>query len=432
MLENVLFSLCGCMKALMVSTSDTVGGAARSAFRLHQGFRRINFEHEMLVQSKRSDDEEVVGTTDSASGVGQVRTGLRLTLNQLPLKRYQSRGGLGFSPQWLPDRVLPKTKQIDPDVVNLHWVRSGFVQIETLARLNRPIVWTLHDMWPFTGGCHYDGDCGRYLASCGACPQLGSDKERDLSRSIWKRKAKAYEAADLTIVAPSNWLANCARESALFKNFRVERIPYGIDTDVYRPMGKRLAREALGLPLDKQLILFGSLKATSDRRKGFHFLQAALQELSLAVPNDSVELVVFGASGAQQPPEYGFKTRYLGSFSDDLSLSLVYSAADAFILPSVQENLANTIIEALVCGVPCLAFDIGGMPDMIAHKENGYLAQPYEVEDLAKGLSFILNELSERPYLSKEISDRARNVFPLELQATRYRSLFQELVKGRD
>lgn len=192
-------------------------------------------------------------------------------------------------------------------------------------------------------------------------------------------------------------------------------------------MEKKVARAALRLPQDKQIILFGSLMATSDQRKGFPLLQAALQHLSHTELAETVEVAIFGASEPKDPPKFGFKTHYLGSFSDDLSLSFVYSAADIFVLPSVQENLANTVIEALACGVPCLAFDIGGMPDMIEHQNNGYLAKPYEAQDLAAGMRFILKDASQQNILSKQARESVITQFTLAIQAKRYAWLFQEV-----
>jgi glycosyltransferase involved in cell wall biosynthesis len=283
-------------------------------------------------------------------------------------------------------------------------------------------------MWAFTGGCHYSQDCERYTASCGACVQLGSSKDRDLSRWVWQRKAKAWKNLNLTIVALSSWLAKCANSSSLFKAQRVEIIPNGLDIEIYRPINRKVARELLKLPQDKQILVFGSLKATGDKRKGFYLLQPALQELSKSGWKDKLELVIFGASQPENPPEFGFKAHYLGTLSDDLSLALVYSAADVFVVPSTQENLANTVMEAISCGIPCVAFNIGGMPDMIEHQENGYLAQPYKIEDLAQGIVWVLENQERYQKLSHRARKKAEQEFTLEIQAQRYLSLFTEIL----
>ena len=416
------------MKVLLISNSDIKGGAARAAFRLHQGLQSININSQMLVQTKQIDDQTVIGSR-AVSGVGQVISGSRLTLNQLPLKFYPNCDQSLYSLQWLPDNIATKVAKLEPDVINLHWICNSYIQIETLAKFNKPLVWTLHDMWAFTGGCHYNQECDRYTESCGACPQLDSKRDWDLSRWVWQRKAKAWKNLNLTIVTPSAWLAKCARESSLFKDKQVEVIPYGLDLDTYKPIDKRLARELLKLPQDKQLILFLSLRATSDQRKGFHLLKPALQELSQAGWQEKLELIVVGASRPEKPPELGFKSHYLGTLKDDTTLALAYSAADAFIAPSVQDNLPNTVLEAISCGTPCIAFNIGGMPDMIEHHQNGYLAEPYKIEDFARGVAWVLENEERYQKLSHRAREKAEQEFALKIQAHRYKSLFNDFSK---
>jgi glycosyltransferase involved in cell wall biosynthesis len=412
------------MNVLLLSTSDITGGAARAAYRLHQGLQSLDVDSQMLVQYKSSDDKTV---TAPSTRLGEGTARMRVAFDALPLKFYRQRDDTTFSLQWLPNGIARKVIQSEPDVINLHWTGEAFIQVETIAKFNRPLVWSLHDMWAFTGGCHYSQDCDRYTASCGTCPQLHSSKNRDLSRWVWQRKAKAWRNLNLTIVALSSWLAKCARSSSLFKDLRVELIPNGIDTTKYRAIERQVARELLRLPQDKQLVLFGSLKVTSDKRKGFHLLQSALQDLSKSGWYDELELVIFGASQPANPPDFGFKTHYLGTLSDDLSLALVYSAADVFVLPSTQENLANTVMEAIACGIPCVAFNIGGMPDMIEHQKNGYLAQPYKIEDLAQGIAWVLENEERHQKLSHRSREKVEQEFTLELQAYRYLSLFKEV-----
>ena len=418
------------MKILLLNTYDIQGGAARAAYRLHQGLQSINANSQMLVQIKHSDARTVIGSP-ATSGIGKVMTGSRLTLGQLPLKFYSNRQPTSYHIQWFPDNITSKVAQLQPDVINLHWVCAGFMQVETISKLNKPLVWTLHDMWAFTGGCTYNGKCDRYIVSCGTCPQLGSSKAWDLSRWVWQRKVKAWQNLNLTIVTPSLWLANCASSSSLFKNLRVEVIPYGLNTEIYRPINRQVAREMLRLPQDKQLILFGSLRATSEKRKGFNLLQQAMQDLSQSGCQNDVELVVFGASEPENSPEFGFKAHYLGTLNDDLSLGLAYAAADVFVAPSVQDNLPNTVMEAIACGTPCVAFKVGGMPDLIEHQKNGYLAQPYQIEDLAQGIAWVLNNQERHQKLSHRAREKAEQEFTLKIQASRYLSLFTEIL-GRN
>ncbi|VEP14288.1 Glycosyl transferase, group 1 [Hyella patelloides LEGE 07179] len=419
------------LKVLLINSSDSKGGAARAAYRLHQGFQLIEVDSQMLVQVKNTSDRLIIGSP-AQSGIGKARTGLKLTLDRLPLKLYPNGGKSNYSLHWLPDKTDSQVAQLAPDIINLHWVSAGYLKIETVAKFKQPIVWTLHDMWAFTGGCHYNQECERYIDNCGSCPQLGSKRDGDLSRWVWNRKNKAWKNLNLTVVTPSVWLAKCAQESSLFGGCRVEVIPNSVDTDVYRPIDKKVARDLLKLPQDKQLILFLSLKATSDKRKGFHFLQPALQKLSQAGWKDKLELMVVGASRPEEPPEFGFESHYLGTLNDDLTLTLAYSAADVFIVTSVQDNLPNTVMEAISCGTPCVAFNIGGMPDMIEHQLNGYLAQPYQIDDLAQGIVWTLENEQRYQKLADYARHKAETEFGLKTQGSRYLSLFKEILTNSD
>ncbi|MGL4881879.1 MAG: glycosyltransferase, partial [Waterburya sp.] len=260
-------------------------------------------------------------------------------------------------------------------------------------------------------------------------PQLGSKRNWDLSRWIWRRKQKAWQNLDLKIVTPSKWLADCAKTSSLFKDKRVEVIPYGLNTDVFRPIDKKTARKLLQLPQDKQLVLFLSLQATSDKRKGLQLLQPALQKLSFGNWQDRIELVLVGASKPEKDIDFGFKSHYLGTLTDDLMLALVQSAADVFVAPSIQDNLPNTVLEAIACGTPSVAFKIGGMPDMIEHEQNGYLAKPYEIDDLAQGIAWVIENEERHQKLSARARIKVEKEFTLEIQANRYLSLYKEILE---
>lgn len=417
------------MNILLVSTSDLEGGAARATNRLLQGLRQNQVPAQMLVQEKCGGDAAVVGVR-ATSGIHKASVGLRLTLDQLPLKRYPQREPGAFSPQWLPDRTIAQIKQLNPDVVNLHWVNNGYIQIESLAALAKPIVWTLHDMWAFTGGCHYSQECDRYTQSCGHCPQLASSRQSDLSQRIWRRKRQVWEKLNLTIVTPSQWLADCARKSSLFKDCRIKCIPNGIDTSVYRPIDRHVARDILKLPQDKYLLLSGSLGGIMDKRKGFHFLQPALQEISQSEWGDQLELVVFGQSQPSHPPNLGLKTHYLGSLGDDYSLALLYSAVDIFVAPSVQDNLPNTVMESIACGTPCIAFHIGGFPDMIEHQHNGYLAQAFNIKDLVDGIIWILSDQERYQKLAEHARAKAVKEYALSILASHYHQVFTQVLNG--
>ena len=413
------------MKILHISTKDLEGGAARAAYRLNQGLQQINLDSHMLVQTKVSEDSTIVAPQTlrekSLAMVGGI-------LDTLPPRFYRRDTQISFSTQWLPDVISAQVTRLEPDLINLHWIHNSHLRIETLGKLGRPIIWTLHDMWPFTGGCHYDQNCGRYVESCGACPLLKSNKNYDLSRWIWQRKSQAWKNLDLTIVTPSEWLAKCASSSSLFRNSRVEVIPNGLDLRTYKPIDRQVVRSLLNLPQDKHLVLFGAIKATSDRRKGFHLLNPALQRLCQSGWQDKIELIVVGASQPDNQVDLGFKTHYLGKLSDDISLAQVYAAADIFVAPSLQDNLPNTVVEAIACGTPCAAFKIGGMAEIIEHQQNGYLAQPFESQDLARGIAWILENEERHRQLCTRARAKAEQEFTQELQARRYDSLYSELV----
>jgi glycosyltransferase involved in cell wall biosynthesis len=415
------------VKILLVSHSDLEGGAARATYRLHQGLVNANYSAPLLVQTKRSKSDLVIATRHH-SGMGHAISEVRQSLNRAPAKFYRGSNQSLFSSQWQGDGLCRQIDQIAPDIINLHWVNSGYLQIETLAKLKRPIVWTLHDMWAFTGGCHYDQACGRYTQACGQCPQLGSHWEHDLSRWNWWRKAKAWQHVDLTLVTPSRWLADCASKSSLFCDRRIEWIPNGIDTEVYRPIDRAIARDILQLPQDKRLILSGSLRIGADKRKGLHLLQPALQQLSQQGWQQRAELVVFGASMPTNPPDLGLKTHYLGTLADDQTLALLYSAADVFVTPSQQDNLPNTVVEALACGTPSVAFRLGGMPDLIDHQINGYLARPFEIEDLVQGLAWALETSQDSLHVAAAAREKALEAFSLQTCTQNYMNLFSDIL----
>ena len=416
------------MKVLHLSESDG-GGAGRATFRLNQGLQRLGVDSKILVQLKYSDDRTVF-SPETTLGKFSAKLKLPERLDALPLKSYPQRDASDFSLEWLPSGIVSKVAKLTPDVVNLHWVCHGYVPIEAIAKFKKPLVWTLHDMWAFTGGCHYSQECDRYENSCGTCPQLGSTKSWDISRWVWQRKAKAWQNLNLTLVSPSHWLAKCARSSSLFQDLPIEVIPNGLDTQQYKPIPRQVARELLNLPQDKQLILFGAMYPNSDRRKGFYLLQKALQKLSKTEWCNQIEIVIFGASRPQESVELGLNSHYLGRLSDEISLAVVYAAADVFVAPSTQDNLPNTVMEAIACGTPSVAFNIGGMPELIEHQHNGYLAQALDSEDLAQGIIWVLENKERHQKLCDRARQKAEQEFTLEIQARRYESLYLEKSRG--
>lgn len=411
------------MKILIVNHSDIQGGAARAAYRLHKSLQSIGVSSKMLVQAKSSDDHTVLGPV---TGAQKIMAKLRPKLDEMPMKLYRNRDSRIFSTATIPfSNIVGKINNSDADVVHLHWICGGMLRIEDLARIKKPIIWTLHDMWPFTGGCHLNQGCLKYTKACGACPALGSSQEKDLSFRIFKRKTDIYQRmSNLTIVGLSKWLANCARESKLFETKRIVDLPNPIDTNIYKPLNKGIARDLLGLSRDGKLVLFGAIRPTKDRNKGYHELLKALEGMSTA----DTELIVFGSSKPPSGPDYKFPTHYLGLIHDDLSLRIVYSAADVVVVPSLQENLSNVIMESLACGTPVVAFDIGGNGDMVDHKVNGFLAKPFDSAELANGVEWVLNHSSPE-ILSNSARGKVVRQYDAEVVANEYLSLYNGIIK---
>ena len=412
------------MKVLIINNVDSLSGAARAAYRLHQSLLSINVESLMLVNDKRSDESTIIKTPSTQWQEFQYRMyGYRIRHMK---KDYHIANKVSFSPAITPDKVSDHIQKIKPDIVHLHWINKEFIKLENLSKIGVPMVWTLHDMWAFTGGCHYNQGCEKFKDQCGSCPILNSKKDNDLSRSIYKRKLKVYSKLDnLTIITPSKWLGETAKQGSLFKNVPVKVLPNCINTTTYTKVVKSEARKILNLSLNKMIVLFGALKTTSDPRKGFHHLSNALKKLD----KKDKELLVFGSTRPANYDDHGFETTFAGRIYDDISLSVVYSAADVMVVPSEQENLGNTIMESLACGTPVVAFDIGGNSDMIVHKNNGYLADPLDSEDLARGIEWVVENRERWQQLSQNASSKVATEFAYDKVANDHLKLYQHLLK---
>lgn len=418
------------MKILLLSTSDLFGGAFIAAYRLLKGLQQNDVQAQMLVQYKNSDDYSVViGIQTKCDVFFSMARPFLAFLWGIPVRLYKHRKKTFFSPAIIPDNISKKVKNINPDIVHLHWIAGGFVKIETLAKINKPIVWTLHDMWAFSGGCHSDEECGKYMKNCGYCPTLNSNKKKDLSYKILQRKKKSWENLDLTIVTPSSWLGECAKKSSLFNKTRVEVIPNGIDLNRFRPIDKNIARDVLHLPKDKKLIFFGALTALDDKKKGFSLLKKALKEL-FSKGNKNIEIVIFGSFKPKSEENLGFKTHYLGHFYDEISLALLYSAADVMIVPSIQEAFGQTASESLACGTPVVAFGNTGLLDIVDHQKNGYLAKPFDTTDLACGIKWVLEDDKRREQLCRNAREKVINEFDIVKVARRYEDLYEDILRN--
>lgn len=412
------------MKILIVSYSDINGGAARAAYRLHQSLLRQGVDCKMLVQDKRGDDSTVIGPD---SNFLKLLAKIRPVVDSIPVNFYKNRTQTLFSPSWLGfNNISKKINDLNPDIVHLHWVCGGMLRIEELPKIKAPIVWSLHDMWAFTGGLHYDEDANSYKKECGKSRVIGSNNSYDLSRKVFKRKQNTYKKLDnLHIVGLSNWINSCSMGSTLLKEKKHINLPNPIDTNIFKPLDKSIAKYIYNLPKDKKLILFGAMDATTDPRKGFDELVKSLERLD----RNDVELVVFGSSKPKGKSQISsrFKINYIGQLSDDVSLTTLYNAADVMVVPSLQENLSNAIMESLSCGVPVVAFDIGGNKDMVVHKENGYLANPFDIEDLKNGVNYILNH-EHYQIISNNARTKIVRDFDSNIVSTRYIELYKSIL----
>lgn len=414
------------MRILHLSTWDIRGGASRAAYRLHKGLQNLGLHSRMLVQRKECDDDSVIGFGTARE---KIRGYLRPFVDKLPLRIYTRRHPVPWTVGWLRNEITKRTAHENPDLIHIHWIGEGFVPITALSEFRRPMVWTLHDMWPFTGGCHYASDCLRSQQFCGACPQLSSHRESDLTKWVWKRKKRYWQDIDLKIVTPSQWLAAISLSSSLFAGKSTQVIPNGLDLTVYKPMSRSVARNIINLNPDKKIILMGALTATQDRRKGFSYLMAAIEHLAEAGWNSKAEAVVIGASEPTEPHRMPLKVNFVGTLHDDISLAVYYAAADVFVAPSLEDNLPNTVMEAMACGTPCVAFNIGGMPDMIEHEKNGRLVKPFSVQELARGIEWVLTQEDGGQRLSENSREKVEREFSIEKVTRRYLSLYEEALQ---
>jgi glycosyltransferase involved in cell wall biosynthesis len=414
------------MKVLIINTYDDNAGAAIASYRLYKGLQQTGVNSQMFVQNKTRFDPGIIS---SSSRMDKFRSFVRPFFEAYPLTFYKNRQVSSWSPAWVPHSISKIRTQVNPDIIHLHWICEGFLPVSEITKIKQPIVWTMHDMWPFTGGCHYSDQCLKYQQYCGACPQLGSHSKHDLSSWVWGRKKKHWKNLDLTIVSPSNWLAGCARNSSLFGDRKIVTIPNGLDLNRFKPVEKEIARNLLNLPQEKKLILFGAVSATTHKRKGFQYLLEALNHLKGTNNDERIEAVVFGSEKPHHEINTGFRINYLGNLPGDIAISLLYSAADVFVAPSLQENLALTIQESIACGTPVVAFDIGGNSDMIDHKKNGYLAKPFDSHDVAEGIAWVLSDEKQWKSLSVNCRSKAVANFEILSVAQQYARLYQEILK---
>lgn len=422
------------MKIVHINKHDTGGGAAVAARRLHKALRANNIDSKFLVLNKKSSDpftfalgEGMMHTAKSHFHFIAERVGFLAHEKDASLRFAFSPASSGFD---ISNHPLVQ----EADVIHLHWVNQGFISLKGLKKLfalNKPIVWTQHDMWAFTGGCHYAGSCMEYNESCGYCPFLRNPSKYDLSKRIFLKKRKIYDNTNLNVVACSKWLRSLSAESSLFRNFNVTSIPNAIDTNQYQPRDKMECRRDLGLPTDKKLVLFGAANLL-DVRKGFRYLIEALNIVHENFPTLSarIELVVFGKLKKDVSSQLPFPIHDMKFISDTERLVKLYNACDLMLLPSLQDNLPNTVMESMACGTPVVGFHIGGVPEMVIHEECGFMADAKNSLSLATGLyeTLFLNDTAE---MGRAARRRAVELYSQKTVATQYISIYKEAIQNQ-
>ncbi|MDB4924286.1 glycosyltransferase family 4 protein [Mucilaginibacter sp.] len=421
------------MKVTLINTSDGDGGAAAACMRLLNALDSQNVDARLLVEYKQSNDDRIEGIANNF--ITNLKAKFDFLYERLPFMFFHEKDkSVRFAFSTAPTGVSIHNRQIvrDADILHLHWINSGFLSIADLKGLvdtGKPIVWTLHDMWEFTGGCHYAGTCDNFMRECGNCPFLRDPGENDISRKGWHRKAKMYaDAKNITIVTCSQWLAGVAKQSSLLKDFRIESIPNPIDVELFSPQNNIVAREKRGINPAAKIILFGAANI-NDRRKGINYLIEALNILKTDYPqNEKTEVVIFGKNNHFDVTQLPFKVHELSLITSQEELSEIYGMVDVFVTPSLEDNLPNTVMEALACGTPVVAFNTGGIPEMVDHQQNGYLAEFRSAADLAKGLDEILNT-TDAATLSANARQKVLDNYTNEKVARQYIDLYQSILK---
>lgn len=424
------------LKVLSVCTS-LGGGAGRAAYRIHQGVRNLGVDSRMLLKGGKSNGQSIVTLDELVpqnplyKALDWSRSKIKNKIQHFQWDRYPRRENVFMSDLRGTD-LNGALKRLDYDVLHLHWINNRFVPLKALPK-DKPIVWTLHDSWPFCGVCHYFFECEEYKRQCGCCPFLHSEKANDLSHLIWKRKAEIYKGLDLHIVTPSRWLGECAKQSGLMGLFPVTVIPNCLDTDVFRPFeeGEISQRwSALAhLKANKPLVLFGAVNAAKDKIKGLSHIMSALSILESNGHVDDFELVVFGADKSDLGMDLHIPIHYLGYVRDTQELVSLYNLANVMVVPSLTENLSCAIMESLSCGTPVVAFNIGGNGDMVEHQKNGYLAKERDDADLAKGILWCLENNADNA-LGLAGREKVLHDYTYDVVCRQYKDLYQHVLKS--
>ncbi len=385
------------MKITLINKDDFGGGAAMACLRLFKALKANDLDVSMLVQRKTVPDESVKSTVHNK--FDKYRSDFNFLYERLSfiLKERDKSVRFAFSQANAGSDIVDEDDIKNADLLHLHWINGGFLSLDninSLLKLNKPVVWTLHDMWPFTGGCHYSGDSERFLNECGNCHFLKHPSPNDISHIGWSKKQAIYNSnPKITFIACSNWMRDMALKSSLLRGNEVITIANPIDVDIFSKQDKTLSRQKWGVPVDARVILFGAANI-NHTRKGIYYLIEALHKIreTESDMNQVIQVVMFGKSKDFDFKRIPFPVISLPIINSESDIAEIYSLADVFVLPSLEDNLPNMAMEALSCSTPVVAFDTGGVKDMVDHCENGYLAEYTSSGDLAKGILYVLRD----------------------------------------
>ena len=410
------------MRVLIVNTSERTGGAAVAANRLMEALNNNGVKAKMLVRDKETDHLTVAGLPLSWRHHWNFLWERFVIWLHLHLRR-EHLFEVDIANAGTDITKLPEFQEAD--VIHLHWVNQGMLSLKGIRKIltsGKPVVWTMHDIWPATAVCHYTRGCEQYQSQCVRCPLLPGDC---LAKRVWNRKEQMLSGQRITYVCCSEWLAGEARKSALLKDQRVVSIPNAIDIRLYRPQDKQQSRQTLGLPVDRRIILFVSQRVT-DPRKGIRYFVEAVSRLVQQHPEmkDTTGVAILGGHAEEIVSQLALPSYPLGYVSNPSRIVSVYNAADVFGLPSLEDNLPNTIMEAMACGVPCVGFRVGGIPEMIHHRVNGYVAQECDAADLAQGIRYVLDE-ADYETLSRDCLHQVAQKYSQQSVASRYIEEYQ-------
>ena len=421
------------MRVLIINTSERIGGAAIAANRLMDALRNNGIQAKMLVRDKQTDNITVISLKKSLWSIWQF-VWERIVIWKANHFKQHNLFAVDIANTGTDITTYPEFKEAD--IIHLHWVNQGMLSLKDLKKIlqsGKPIVWTMHDMWPCTGICHHARECDNYHKECHHCPYLyNGGAKKDLSHQTFKKKKELYQLSPITFITCSQWLKERAGQSALLEQHPIVHIPNPIKTNLFTPRNKVEARQKCNLPTNKKLILFGSVKIT-DKRKGIDYFIESCKILAEKHPElvNNLGVAVYGKESEQLKSLVPFQVYALDYISNEKELVNVYNAVDLYVTPSLEENLPNTIMEAMACGIPCVGFNVGGIPEMIDHLHNGYVADYKSAEDFANGIHWTLSE-SEYQSLSEEARRKVTSSYSESTIAKKYIEVYNKIIGHHD